>query len=407
MDQSLNQKSPRTHTTIEFRSGHVFWVTGILLFSLFLNSCSILDLGEPLEGTPLASPLPPTLAQVASDPTPTESLTQTPSMDPNVFVFQDGMVKIVDWSGEVLNSWAADGLNPEETLWYQVVGDSLYYLHEETGKIFLTRPGSVVSLEFPGEEAIQGFVISEDGSRIAWSIHGTGRNELWIANTNGLGRIRVVDEPPDGVSMNEVVLEPAGWINNSDVVYSWQYLAMGQEVWPDVYGSFYVYSPAAGQITTAAALPEEPASPCWRGMTLDGAFLAGICGSDSQIEQLKVVDVNSDVEELIPVLPEQSYVGAVVFSDPQRQIAYAVADSVLEDRTSRVVLRSFPGDVPAVLMTLEGELARSISWIDESRMLVEVETRTDFYVSALSVQGEQRVLAEGRLLGWSFPAEGE
>jgi hypothetical protein len=328
-------------------------------------------------------------------------------MDPNVFVFQDGLVKIVDWSGEVLNSWAADGLNPEKSVWYQVVGDSLYYLHEETGKIFLTRPGSVVSLEFPGEDVIQGFTVSEDGSRIAWSVHGTGKNELWIANTNGLGKIQVVNEPPDGVSMNEVVLNPAGWIDNSDVVYSWQYLAMGQEIWPDVYGSFYVYSPATGQITTAEALPDEPASPCWRGMTRDGTFLAGVCGSDSQIEQLKVVDVNSDVEELIPVLPEQRYVGAVIFSDVQRQIAYAVTDSVLEDRTSSVVLRSFPGDVPAVLMTLEGELARSISWIDESRMLVEVETRTEPYVSALSVQGEQRVLVEGWLLGWSYPAEGE
>ncbi|MBN1266464.1 MAG: hypothetical protein JXA25_13290 [Anaerolineales bacterium] len=401
---TLNRQSSSARNSFRSLIPRILPGTVPLLFLVVLTSCTFLDLGDPLEATRLPSPLPPTLLQSTAEPEPTDDSTETPSVDPNVFVFQDGMVALVDWNGELLSRWDADGLNPENSVWYQVVGDSLYYLHEKSAKIYLTRAGSVVSLEFPGEEPINGFVVSENGSRIAWSVHQMGRNELWIANTNGLGRIRILDEAPPGSSMNELVLKPVQWIDNADLVYSWQYLEMGEEIWPDVFGSYYIYSPANDQITTAAALPESPAAPCWRGLTADALFLAGICGSDSQIEQLKVVEVNGDVEEWIPVVPGQNYAGEVAFSAVQRQIAYAVVDSILEDQASQVVLRSFPGDIPAVLKTFNGELVQRISWVDETRMLVEVEKEPQPYVLVLNVQGEQRILTEGWLLGWTLPA---
>ncbi len=377
----------------------------VTLFGLFAGSCIPLGLDMNFEGTSIPSPLPPTLVQVSRQPDPTMTPTSSAPVEPAFLVWRDSRVSRIESDGRLATSWDAEGLNPAGTDWVQVVDDALYYLNENTGKIFLNREGSVVSLDFTGEDRIGGFVVSQDGSRLAWSVHTHGRDELWIANTNGLGRTLILEEPPDNALSEELRVEPVRWTSEGDLVFAWNFLGMGDNNWPGGYGSLYIFSPATGQVSALAALPEEPVASCWRGLTADALFLAGVCSSQTQTEQLEIMEVESQIQELVMRFEGQIRIGPVAFSRGQRQLAYVAFLRDGQEEASQVALRSFPGAEPAVLLTLDGEFIDHIEWLDEEQLVVQVRRQPVPAVLLLTVNGEQRQLAEGWFLGWVDESE--
>lgn len=369
-----------------------------LMLAFGAASCARIGLLDPLNSTQIPSPPPPTLAQITSDPEPAGTPSLEPALEPQFTIFQDGRVRLVDMEANVLASWDAPGLDPDEDGWYQVVGDALYYLDRDDGRIYLNRQGSEVSLEFTGEAPVNGFAVSGDGERIAWSTREQGIPGLWIASTNGLGRTQIMDEPPEGASTGELSLEPVMWTGNGDLVFAWNYLGMGEDPWSDGYASLYLYQPDNDEVRALAALPDTPATSCWRAFTMDTAYLAGTCGSPPGNQQLRIVEVSSDLEERVLSMDGQSQVGPAAFSY-NRKVAYTVLDRSGMTGTVKVALRSFPGDEPSVLLVLEEQIVSHLEWLGEDSLLLQIGGQ-DPSVLLLSLNGQQRQLASGWLLGW-------
>ncbi len=101
----------------------------------------------------------------------------------------------------------------------------------------------------------------------------------------------------------------------------------------------------------------------------------------------------------------QIRIGPVAFSRGQRQLAYVAYLRDGQEDASQVALRSFPGAEPAVLLTLDGEFIDHIEWLDEEQLVVQVRRQPAPTVLLLTVNGEQRQLAEGWFLGWMDESE--
>jgi hypothetical protein len=220
------------------------------------------------------------------------------------------------------------------------------------------------------------FVISNDGSQIAWS-HTTldleaepplYRNNLWLANVDGSGQITLLDN----VENNEQrFVAPVRFSEDRTTFY--------YALQPDMGGSFngrydnlYQVPVAGGAPALIYACPTGENPACIGGISPDGAFFSVIQPAEGT---LQVMDQTGSLVNAFP-LPATDYIERTAFS-PSGNLAFVTA--ALTEGTEETPPRPNPGYLSFVAPPYTGSLQTLLAdervgtlmgWLDETRLIV-------------------------------------
>ncbi len=223
------------------------------------------------------------------------------------------------------------------------------------------------------------FVVSNDGSKIAWGrgTPDTGAtppkllNDLWIANRDGSNQVTVLNQAEQAGRFIEPVRFSA---DNNTLYFAWQPAGLGG-VWSSLsgrYDSVYSVPVSGGEPRLLFACPQNEISLCIGDISPQGVLV--------QIQpDKKVVVQGSDGQTLAALTPPVSdYVGSPVFG-PNGNLAFVAATLTQDDAQNWP--QANPGIITALLPPYTGELKTLVSdknvvnawdWLDENRLIFGV-----------------------------------
>lgn len=266
-------------------------------------------------------------------------------------------------------------------------GSLFYAIFDETAKTIavweLNPQGEQKALAFTEvkmeEPGPYEFVISADGSKIAWS---QGRpdlsadppkllNNLWIANRDGSNQVTVLTEAEQAGHFIEPIRFSA---DSNSLYYAWQPSGLGG-AWSSFsgrYDSVYRVAAAGGESQQLFTCPQNEVMLCIGDVSPQGVL--------AYIQPDKTVVVQgSEGQTLATITPPGSdYIGAPVFG-PTGNLAL-ISATLSQDNTE-----SWPQPNPGIISLLSppytGELKTLVSdknvinawdWLDENRLVFGV-----------------------------------
>lgn len=212
-------------------------------------------------------------------------------------------------------------------------GGNLYYLvaNSDTKSVTvweLNASGEQKPLDFTTmvmeEPSPHGFIVSDDGSKIAWaqtvvdleSDPAVYKNYLWQANIDGSERVTLLD----GVDNTELRFAfPIRFSAADNSLYYALQPDIGGPVFSGRFDTLY-HAPAGGQPELVYACPVEDNPVCITGLALDGSVLTTL---DPATDSIQVLGRDGAVINSIP-LPGTGYVEHAAFS-PNGSLAFVSA----------------------------------------------------------------------------------
>ncbi|MCB0196170.1 MAG: hypothetical protein KDJ65_29735 [Anaerolineae bacterium] len=263
--------------------------------------------------------------------------------------------------------------------------------------------------ELPAQEqSPTDFVVSTDGSKIAWSQTIIDNevdpplytNSLWLANSDGSNPVTILEQVQNEETRFVAPIRFSA--DGSHLFYALQ---------PDVPGlalsgrfdNLYRVPTAGGQpelVYTCSA--EEQNGFCISGFALDGTILTVIQPADNSI---RVLDTNGTDINTIP-LPATDYVERVSFS-PNGNLAFVTATLTQpsEDETPRpspgyLTVLSLPYTDQAQTLLSDNSVGTLWGWLDDSRLIYGViDEEGNTSTALLTLEGQSVVISPDVAIG--------
>jgi hypothetical protein len=374
--------------------------------TLLMCTLGLAGLACSLGGALAGSPIPSTEAPPeAASPTPT--VVSTPAGDPLIVTHAGSEFDIYALDGTLLETRSAAGLSWARPNTAQVVGREIYFVAEGAGEagavVRRVTSTETADLEFtrsgdPTETVA--FAVSDDEARIAWAqtswAGGPPFSQLWMAGMDGTSPVLIAQTEPQDDIAEFFVLEPVMWLDDGDLVFSWQVTGIGGYILFFGWSSLYRYDVASGTITPVAPLAPDVVAPCWTDLTGDGAFAAGACGAAGEVLER---NTQTGVDTVFPALPDQGQAGAASYAPQGTRLGYAIARGDPEDEAGQLVLVPARGEALSVIASHAPGAFDEIEWIDEARMAVGYWQGDGSFVDLVAVDGSRRAIGQGRLIG--------
>jgi hypothetical protein len=225
------------------------------------------------------------------------------------------------------------------------------------------------------EMSPHGFVVSEDGNKIAWSQTvvnfdtdpPTYQNYLWLANIDGSGQIAIID----GVENSEAryVMPIRFSLADNSLYYALQ-PDIGTPV--DRFDTLYQVPSAGGEPQLIYACPAEENPLCITGLALNGSVFTVL---DPDEDALKILSPDGTEINAIP-LPGTDYVERTTFT-PGGQLAFMSAqltEPASEDEPplpnpAYITVMAAPYTEPAQTLVSNNNIGTLLGWLDENQLI--------------------------------------
>lgn len=247
----------------------------------------------------------------------------------------------------------------------------------------LSPDGAQTPLDFTAVNMEQfgpfSFVLSADGSKIAWTRAvvdfgvdpPTYRNDLWVANFDGSGQVTLLEQDENTESR---YIEPVRFsADNSTLYYALQPDGLGGSIFSfsGVFDSMYSVSVAGGQPELIYACPTAENPICIGDISPDGRVLVYAQPGEGVIQVIS--NDGSLVSSLTP--PTADYLGQAIFG-PTGTLAFVSAMLSQPASEDELPLPN-PGYIslidppytgrPRTLLT-DNSVATLWEWVDETRL---------------------------------------
>lgn len=385
---------------------------GLLLASL---ACSLPGPASPAATE--AVPPPATEPPLATEPPATEPPVTAPPpiAEPLVVTHAEDELRLYALDGTLSATWSAAGLGWAREGTAQVVGDSVYYVDSGGsslgGVVRRVSGAGVEELSFTAAGALSQltFVVSPDGSRIAWShsawdVSGN-TSKLWVAGIDGSSATLAVQASPADEFEDFYVLEPVAWTPDGSLIYAWQISGIGDLLFFG-YSSLYRYDLATATITPLAPIPPGATiTPCWDGLSAGATLAIGSCTTAGGVPGERERDLATGVEHIFPLWPEgQDQDGAGAYSPSSGRVAYAIAQGDFEHQTGNIIVAPHLGGDLTLVASVDPGYFDRILWVDEGRLVVGYWSGDTSGVDVIQLSDLARSpIGEGRLVGLLWP----
>lgn len=374
---------------------------GPIGLALAMLACSLVS---PTTPGPVASVEVPagetsTLAPVTLAPPPA-----TVAPEPKVVVFDAGKFLVYGLQGDPVADFPASGLEYMNPGLAQAVADGVYYIDGQRHIVVRVSASGSQDLAFTSNPSLMAFVVSPDGSKIAWSTttwgQGTPQSQLHLAAIDGSDAKVVAETATNGGLDPNYVLQPYRFLPDGDLLYAWQISGIGGYILFFGYSSLYRYSTTTGQSTVLVGAPPSPGGPCWNATNADASMIVGNCQGPSGAKGMRERQAATGAEIVFPALPEQGQAGAGAYSPSGARLAYAVARSNPDNEFGQLAVRLASDQAPKVIASQSPGYFNEIIWVDEDRMVVQsFQGLQAGEVELISVTGVRSKVAGGMLVG--------
>lgn len=373
---------------------------GTVAMVFALLACNLVSQGTTIPAPTVEVPVGETATVVSAAK---DSPTATTAPEPKVVVFDAGSFRVLSLHGDPIASYPASGIQYVNPGLSQAVGDAVYYVDGQRHVIVKLSAAGAQDLAFTASPDFMAFVISPDGSRIAWATTRWGQaapqSQLHLAAIDGSDAKVVAETATNGGMDPNYVLQPYRFLPNGDLLYAWQISGIGGYILFFGYSSLYRYSTATGQATVVVAAPASAGGPCWDATNGDGSYVVGDCRGTSGVMGMRERQVATGAEVVFPPLSDQGQAGAGAYSPSGVLLAYAVARSNPENEFGQIAVRTARDQAPKVIASQTPGYFSAIVWVDEERMVVQSYQRDQGTVELLLLTGGRSTIAKGQLVG--------
>ena len=264
-------------------------------------------------------------------------------------------------------------------------------------------PFTSIPMEEPGPFD---FVVSDDGSKIAWAQTVVDfevdppiyRNNLWLANIDGANRIAIVDQA-ENTELRFVL--PIRFSANGDVLYYSLQPDIGGPVFSGRFDNVYSASAINGQAQLLYACSEE--NPvCVGGLSPNGDTLTVVQPTEGSIQ---ILNSNGSVVNTLP-LPATDYIERTAFG-PNGSLAFISA--TLSQSSEDAPPLPSPGYISFIAPPYTGEAQILLSnnnvgtlrgWLDENRLVFgSIDQEGNSGTSMVTIDGQVTVLLPNVAVG--------
>lgn len=356
----------------------------LVLTALLLAACNL-----PAAPTtaPSDTPPPPTLppADTVVPPTdvPTETPTEVPPLYGGFWARRGDTFYAHDFDGvplgmEIPVPGAPNWLGVGDA---QVLGNTAYYYNKDTQQIYTNAiGGSPAPLAFIPAGVSLSFVVSPDGSKIAWAFddwdttNNAPFSQMWVANMDGSGARMLAQIAAPG---NEqfFVLMPYRWVDDHTFLYTLNITGIGGYILFWGFASLYRIDINTGISTVLVGdnyfISLSEVSP-GEGMYFTTGEPSGSSGA--RVNKIRMMGSTDAI--VLPDLPDQGQSGSARFSPSGMWVAYAVARAEMDNERGQVAVVPVDGSAaPLVVADFEGGIFHVAGWMDENTLLI---VKTDF-----------------------------
>ena len=288
---------------------------------------------------------------------------------------------------------------------FQAAADGVYYTSLENDTFAVKRidaSGASSVLEFTGvpqEEALlfHSFVVSDDGSRLAWSAAGPAEgnsgvpaSRLWVASISGEDVVMPLPVYEPGENEQRALVPVRFSADNSTLFYTLQPVGLG--------GSWHVFTGRYDNLYALRLNSDAPPTLIFDCAELEmllciGDFyeVAGEVGTLAYVQDGSVIIINGAGEVLNTLTPDAEYVAYPTFG-PGGELAFYSAeladDSIQPEAAS--IHRVAPPTAPDEVLVSDPGLLFPQGWLDDTHIVTG-------YTSGLENWGTAIVGLDGTL----------
>ncbi|MBN1266713.1 MAG: hypothetical protein JXA25_14550 [Anaerolineales bacterium] len=387
------------------RKFFILMILSLLIASLACN----LPLPEETPDVPPSEEIPPVEDTTSPVEEPTETATTEPPSS-SIVTYSSATFEVHTLDGTLLESRPAPGLanwaRPNQS---QVVGDNIYYVDSAGsslgGMVKRVTPAGVEDLAFTSAPVLAAltFAVSPDGSKIAWGFAEWANSSLMVADINGANMVIAQQSSPDDAFDDFFVLETVQWIDNDNLIYSWQISGIGNLLYFG-YSTLLKYTLSTATTQELVSLASGYSAPCWSAVSEDGTIALGTCDPGGSMSGMREHNLVSSAETVFPTLPGQQQTGAASFAPAAGRIAYCFGERNAADQIiGSVAVRMNSGEDPAILAAAPSGYFTGSLWANESILLLEGAQDSTQQVYQLTMAGALTPFVEGQLIGLMEP----
>jgi len=250
------------------------------------------------------------------------------------------------------------------------------------------------------------FVISDDGSKIAWTQTVVDfaveppvyRNNLWVANIDGTNQIAIIDQVENS---DMRFVSPIRFSPNDDVLYYTLQPDIGGPIYSGRFDTVYRVSTAGGEAQLLYACSEE--NPvCVGGLSPNGDTLTVVQPNEGSIQ---ILNSNGGVINSLP-LPAVDYVERTAFGS-NGNLAFISATLSQSDENAPPL--PSPGYISFIAPPYTGEAQILLSnnnigtlrgWLDENRLVFgSIDQEGNLGTSIVTIDGQVTELLPNVAIG--------
>jgi hypothetical protein len=254
---------------------------------------------------------------------------------------------------------------------------------------------TTITMETPGPYT---FIVSDDGSKIAWSqtlIDDSVEpplyvNTLWLANIDGTNKVILLD----GVENNEVRYASLVRFGTDNALYYALQPNIGGPVFSGRYDTLYTVPPDEQESELIYACPVEENAVCIGGLSTDGNTFTII---QPETAAIQVMNRSGEVLATLP-LPATDYVERTAFA-PDGSIAFfsaTLTEPTSEEESPRpdpgyITLLPVPYTAQPETLLSDSNVATLMGWLDNERLVYGTLTQEGMAGTALLNRSGQQI----------------
>ena len=246
------------------------------------------------------------------------------------------------------------------------------------------------------EPAPHGFVVSDDGARVAWSQTvldyetdpPTYHNTLWTANIDGTQQVKLLDDVANDEQrfVTPIHFSPAG-----DVLFYAIQPDIGGPVFSGRLDNLYRVPASGGDAELIYACAAEQNPVCISGVAHDGSAFTAL---DPTTDAVQVLDASGAVLNTIP-LPATDYVERTIFG-PDSSLAFVSAtfseplgeEAMPLPGPGYITMLVAPYTEPAQTILSNNNVGTLWGWIDDQRLVFgSIDTEGNTGTALVSLDG--------------------
>jgi hypothetical protein len=348
----------------------------VILLVIAISACNVPTSASPTDTKPPDTPVPPT--ETSAPPTETATPTEIPPLYQGFWAKDGDVLRAYDFNGNPLGTEISitGALNWIGVDQLQVLGNTAYYYNNDAQQVYTsTAGGSPAPVAFIPSNISVTFLVSPDGSKIAWASDGwdTTANkpfsEMWVANIDGSGAVNVANI---AAVSNEAfhVLMPYRWINDHEFLYAYNMTGIGGYI-------LFWGTAKMSRLDINTGISTELVGAnyfiCLSEISPDQTKIFTTCEPDGGGDRVnKIVSLLPGGAVLtLPDLTDQGQSGSARFSPSGEWIAYAVARGDMGgERGQAAVIPADGSAAPLVVADCEPGYFNVAGWTGEDTLLL-------------------------------------